>query len=102
LPPVVICSGFEPSCATIQSSSSPVWSEMNATFEPSGDQRGHFSCAPDVLVRLRVGPLLDRRGEDVAARAEQHALALRTERRRLRSVRRADAARAGGQAVVGT
>src|SRR3954447_8272572 len=29
---------------------------MYATFAPSGDQRGHFSCAPDVLVRLRTGP----------------------------------------------
>src|SRR3954454_15955503 len=29
---------------------------MYATFDPSGDHRGHFSCAPEVLVRLRTGP----------------------------------------------
>src|SRR5713226_7287124 len=29
---------------------------MNAICEPSGDQEGHLSCAPDECVRLRVGP----------------------------------------------
>src|SRR5436305_1531239 len=29
---------------------------MYAIFDPSGDHRGHFSCAPEVLVRLRTGP----------------------------------------------
>ncbi len=29
---------------------------MNAICEPSGDQDGHLSCAPDECVRLRVGP----------------------------------------------
>ena len=29
---------------------------MNAICEPSGDQAGHLSCAPDECVRLRVGP----------------------------------------------
>src|SRR5205085_6475023 len=31
-------------------------SEMKATCDPSGDQFGHLSCAPDECVRLRVGP----------------------------------------------
>src|SRR5437870_998960 len=31
-------------------------SEMKAICEPSGDQVGHLSCAPDECVRLRVGP----------------------------------------------
>src|SRR5713101_1225170 len=31
-------------------------SEMKAICEPSGDQDGHLSCAPDECVRLRVGP----------------------------------------------
>src|SRR5512138_1435040 len=57
LPPVVNCSGAEdPSCATVQTSSSPDLSEMKAIFEPSGDQRGHLSCAPEVFVRLRAEP----------------------------------------------
>src|SRR5258708_30389467 len=29
---------------------------MKAIWEPSGDQFGHLSCAPDEWVRLRVGP----------------------------------------------
>src|ERR1041384_2543728 len=29
---------------------------MNAICEPSGDQLGHLSCAPDESVRFRVGP----------------------------------------------
>src|SRR2546427_10142781 len=29
---------------------------MNGICEPSGDQAGHLSCAPDECVRLRVGP----------------------------------------------
>src|SRR5437762_4582770 len=29
---------------------------MKAICEPSGDQAGHLSCAPDECVRLRVGP----------------------------------------------
>src|SRR5688572_13805422 len=37
-------------------SSSPLLSEMNAICEPSGDQVGHLSCAPDESVRFRVGP----------------------------------------------
>src|SRR5215813_6026027 len=37
-------------------SSSPLLSEMNAICEPSGDQLGHLSCAPDESVRFRVGP----------------------------------------------
>src|SRR6476659_11385933 len=37
-------------------SSSPVRSEMKAMREPSGDQAGHLSCAPDECVRFRVGP----------------------------------------------
>src|ERR1041385_6336060 len=56
-PPVVICSaGFEPSCAIKYNSSSPLLSEMNAICEPSGDQLGHLSCAPEDSVRFRVGP----------------------------------------------
>src|ERR1043166_4891618 len=55
-PLVTCCAGFEPSCAIRYSSSSPVLSEMNAICEPSGDQLAHLSCAPDELVRLRVGP----------------------------------------------
>src|SRR5262245_21831865 len=39
-----------------QSSSSPVRAEMKAIFEPSGDQRGHLSCALEELVRLRGAP----------------------------------------------
>src|SRR5678815_4860570 len=39
-----------------KSSSSPLLSEMNAICEPSGDQLGHLSCAPDESVRFRVGP----------------------------------------------
>src|SRR5215813_14484485 len=31
-------------------------SEMNAICEPSGDQLGHLSCAPEECVKLRVGP----------------------------------------------
>src|SRR5215510_3263344 len=57
LPPVVICcGGFEPSCGTTYSSSSPLRSEMKAICEPSGDHEGHLSCAPEECVRLRVGP----------------------------------------------
>ena len=57
LPPLVSCRGaLEPSCATIQISSSPLASEIYATLLPSGDQAGHLSCAPGVLVRLRVTP----------------------------------------------
>ena len=37
-------------------SSSPEISEMNAIFFPSGDQCGSRSCAPGVLVKLRVIP----------------------------------------------
>src|SRR4051794_15174232 len=29
---------------------------MKATCDPSGDQDGHLSCAPEECVRLRVGP----------------------------------------------
>src|ERR1051325_969979 len=29
---------------------------MNAICDPSGDQLGHLSCAPDESVRFRVGP----------------------------------------------
>src|SRR5919106_1688254 len=29
---------------------------MKAICDPSGDQLGHLSCAPDECVRLRVGP----------------------------------------------
>src|SRR5215217_1450857 len=29
---------------------------MNAICEPSGDQVGHLSCAPDESVKFRVGP----------------------------------------------
>src|SRR5260370_21784310 len=29
---------------------------MKAICEPSGDQFGHLSCAPDEWVRFRVGP----------------------------------------------
>src|SRR6185503_5957956 len=38
------------------SSSSPLLSEMNAICEPSGDQLGNLSCAPDDSVKFRVGP----------------------------------------------
>src|SRR5678816_2274025 len=31
-------------------------SEIKATCDPSGDQVGHLSCAPDECVRFRVGP----------------------------------------------
>src|SRR6185436_1759401 len=31
-------------------------SEMKAICDPSGDQLGHLSCAPEECVRLRVGP----------------------------------------------
>src|SRR6266550_7358747 len=56
-PPLVICcGGFDPSCGTKYNSSSPLRSEMNAICDPSGDQVGHLSCAPDEWVRLRVGP----------------------------------------------
>src|SRR5262249_10818822 len=56
-PPLVNCSaGFDPSCATTQTSSSPVRSEMKATLDPSGDHCGHLSCALEELVRLRGAP----------------------------------------------
>src|SRR5436305_4120863 len=57
LPPVVICcGGFDPSCGITYNSSSPLRSEMKAICDPSGDQLGHLSCAPDECVRFLVGP----------------------------------------------
>src|SRR5438034_6180610 len=56
-PPLVICcGGFDPSCGTKYNSSSPLKSEINAICDPSGDQEGHLSCAPEECVRFRVGP----------------------------------------------
>src|SRR4026209_2557355 len=56
LPRVIGSGALSPSCDTRYNSSSPLRSEMNAICEPSGDQLGHLSCAPDECVRLRVGP----------------------------------------------
>ena len=54
--PFVICSGLPPAWSRSQISSSPLRSETKAIRFPSGDQRACLSCAPEVAVRLRVGP----------------------------------------------
>jgi hypothetical protein len=49
---------------------------MKAICDPSGDQLGHLSCAPDECVRLRVGPFsigavkMSPRAENKAFRAQ--------------------------------
>src|SRR5712692_5337417 len=45
---------------------------MKATWEPSGDQLGHLSCAPEDCVRLRVGPF-SIGTEKISPRAEKTA-----------------------------
>src|SRR3982750_3600738 len=69
-PPLVNCTGgVVPSCPATQTSSSPLLSEMNAIFDPSGDHRGNLSWAPDVLVKFRVGPF-STGAEKISPRAE--------------------------------